>query len=87
MRLPDGSAWVVFNGEIYNFRELRKELKSKGCVFRTTSDTEVLLHGWRSWGPDLVAKLHGMFAFALWDRDRQVLSRARSLRQEATIFP
>jgi asparagine synthase (glutamine-hydrolysing) len=67
MGLPDGSLWVVFNGEIYNHEELRAELVAGGAVFRTRSDTEVLLHGWRAWGEGLAARLFGMFAFAVVD--------------------
>ncbi|MGI8839815.1 MAG: asparagine synthase (glutamine-hydrolyzing) [Caulobacteraceae bacterium] len=77
MSTADERLWVVFNGEIYNFRELRAELESGGCVFRTTSDTEVLLHGWRMWGEAMIARLRGMFAFALWDETRQSLVLAR----------
>src|SRR5215468_1676055 len=57
MQALDGAVWITFNGEIYNFLDLRRELEAKGCVFRTTSDTEVLLFGWRIWGVDLIAKL------------------------------
>jgi asparagine synthase (glutamine-hydrolysing) len=67
MGLPDGSLWVTFNGEIYNYLELRAELEQRGCVFRTRSDTEVLLHGYRVWGTGLAAKLRGMFAFVVVD--------------------
>src|SRR5882724_9877909 len=73
MQVLDGAVWIIFNGEIYNFPELRRELEAKGCVFRTTSDTEVLLFGWRVWGVELVPKLRGMFAFAIWDRDQEVM--------------
>ncbi len=68
---------VVFNGEIYNFRELRKELSLGGWTFRTAGDTEVLLAGWRRWGEGLVDRLRGMFAFALWDETQQLLFAAR----------
>ncbi len=77
MSTADERLWVVFNGEIYNFLELRAELEGVGCVFRTTSDTEVLLHGWRVWGEAMVARLRGMFAFALWDDIEQSLILVR----------
>lgn len=67
MCLADQQVWVTFNGEIYNFRELRTQLEQHGAVFRTNSDTEVLLHGWRQWGEELVPRLRGMFAFCLVD--------------------
>lgn len=77
MATPDQSLAVTFNGEIYNFREVRAELEALGAHFVTDSDTEVLLHGWRAWGPDLLARLNGMFAFALYDAERQSLFLAR----------
>lgn len=74
----DGNTGVVFNGAIYNFLELRKELESDGCAFRSNTDTEVLLHGYRRWGIDrLVAKLRGMFAFGIWDDTSQRLYLVR----------
>jgi asparagine synthase (glutamine-hydrolysing) len=73
----DGSVAVVFNGEIYNFQELVKELADSGHSFRTRSDTEVIVHGWEQWGESCVTRFRGMFAFALWDRNRETLFLAR----------
>lgn len=64
-----GNLWVVFNGEIYNFPELRRDLTTQGCRFRSRSDTEVLLHGYRQWGRSLCDRLEGMFAFAIFDEE------------------
>lgn len=68
---------VTFNGMIYNFRELRAELEAKGAVFLTNSDTEVLLHGWRIWGEDMVARLDGFFAVGIWDGRTESLTLLR----------
>jgi asparagine synthase (glutamine-hydrolysing) len=67
MTSADGRMTIVFNGEIYNFRELRRELESHGTIFRTRSDTEVLLEAWAEWGLEAIPRLRGMFAFAVWD--------------------
>ncbi len=79
MSTPDGRFHIVFNGEIYNFREVREQLEKKGHQFRTNSDTEVLLLGYVEWQGDLVERINGMFAFAIWDaRDRRLfLARDR----------
>ena len=73
----DGSVVVVYNGEIYNFPALSEELKAAGHVFRTHCDTEVIVHAWEEWGEACVERFRGMFAFALWDRNREVLLLAR----------
>ncbi len=73
----DGGVVVVYNGEIYNFVEIREELLSLGHKFTTTGDTEILVHGWEEWGPKLVQRLRGMFAFAIWDAREQTIFIAR----------
>ena len=71
------SVWVVFNGEIYNYPELKVELEARGCKFRTSSDTEVILHGYKVWGLDVFNHLNGMFGLAIWDVRRRRLVLAR----------
>ncbi|HJC08942.1 MAG TPA: asparagine synthase (glutamine-hydrolyzing) [Candidatus Gemmiger stercorigallinarum] len=75
----DGSLAVIFNGEIYNFQSLRKELIAAGHTFSTRSDTEVLLHGYEQWGDGLPARLRGMFTFVLWDTRTRTLFGARDI--------
>src|SRR5437868_4927271 len=77
--LIDGDLTIVFNGEIYNFKEVRAELESRGRRFRTHSDTEVVAEAWREWGVDCLRRFNGMWAFAIWDRKerRLLLSRDR----------
>ena len=77
MHSDDEALTLSFNGEIYNFRELRKELEAAGLAFRTNSDSEVILQGWRHWGPDCVSHFHGMFAFAIYDARTKQLFLAR----------
>jgi asparagine synthase (glutamine-hydrolysing) len=100
MRDPRSGAVIVFNGEIYNFAELRKDLVAAGACFRSRSDTEVLLQAWVHWGRDCLARLRGMFAFAVWDpRTRRVafardrlgikplyLARVRRAAGELVVF-
>ncbi|MBC2710769.1 MAG: asparagine synthase (glutamine-hydrolyzing) [Desulfosarcina sp.] len=77
MATPDGRLRIVYNGEIYNYKELRHDLKSRGCRFLSNSDTEVILHLYREEGPDSIRRLRGMYAFALWDESKQGLFLAR----------
>ena len=77
MASSDGRAMLVFNGEIYNYRELREELKAHGAQFHTDGDGEVILAAWQRWGVDCLPHLHGMFAFALYDLEARTLLLAR----------
>src|SRR5256714_9298651 len=77
MSNSEGTVWVIFNGEIYNYRELRAELQSKGHEFRTNSDTEVIIHGYKEWGAEVLNHLNGMFGMAIWDVKKQRLVVAR----------
>ena len=77
MCTADGSIYLVYNGEIYNFKELGEQLKSRGYSFRTHCDTEVILYAWQEWGEDCVNHFRGMFAFALYDRGQETLFLAR----------
>ena len=73
----DGTVWTVFNGEIYNFRELRRQLQSAGHRFATASDTEVIVHAYEEWGAGAIARLRGMFGLAIWDSRQRTLLIAR----------
>lgn len=77
MASADDRAVITFNGEIYNYRELRRELEGLGATFRTDGDTEVILAAWQRWGTDCLARLHGMFAFAIYDKADRTLFLAR----------
>ncbi len=86
MGSEDGQVQVVFNGEIYNWRELRQELEARGVGFTSQSDTEVVLHGYRVWGHELLPRLRGMFAFAIWDGKLRRLLLARDRAGEKPLF-
>jgi asparagine synthase (glutamine-hydrolysing) len=86
MRSAHGDVGVVFNGEIYNFAELRRELGARGHVFRTRSDTEILVHAYEQWGSGLVQRLNGMFAFAVWDARARRLLLARDRVGEKPLY-
>src|SRR5439155_12441374 len=82
----DRTIWVTFNGEIYNFRELRTELEGRGHHFRSHSDTEVLVHGYEEWGDAVVERVDGMFAFGIWDGKRRRLLLARDRSGKKPLF-
>jgi len=71
------TVWVIFNGEIYNFKELRGDLEQRGHSFRTRSDTEVIIHGYKEWGTEVFNRLNGMFGLAIWDVKEKRLVVAR----------
>lgn len=75
----DGSMVLVFNGEIYNFKTLREDLIEKGHLFKTQTDSEVLLHGYEEYGPDFTKRLRGMFAYLIWDKNKKTLFGARDI--------
>src|SRR5690606_31752095 len=86
MRSHDGRYTIVYNGEIYNYLELREELAGRGHRFSTSGDTEVLIEAWRAWGEDCLARLNGMFAFLLWDSETDSLFAARDPFGKKPLF-
>src|SRR5262245_51496145 len=82
----DGTMWIVFNGEIFNYVELRPELEARGHKLATNSDTEVLLHAYEEWGPQCLERLNGQFVFAIWDTKDQTLFMARDRLGVRPIF-
>ena len=82
----DGSIALIFNGEIYNYVELREELRALGHIFRTSSDTEVIIEAYRSWGREAIQRFRGMFSFVLWDTDAQTLIMARDPFGKKPLF-
>ncbi|MGI8907028.1 MAG: asparagine synthase (glutamine-hydrolyzing) [Candidatus Sumerlaeaceae bacterium] len=82
----DGSLVIVFNGEIYNYPQLREELLAHGHVFQTHSDTETILHGYEQWGPDVTRRLRGMFAFAIWNKKLRSLFLARDRTGKKPLY-
>ncbi len=85
MSNEDGTVWIVFNGEIYNFQELRSELQSRH-TFRSQTDTETIIHGYEEWGGDVIPRLRGMFALAIWDSRKRKLLLARDRVGKKPIF-
>jgi asparagine synthase (glutamine-hydrolysing) len=86
MSNENGSVWITFNGEIYNFLELRRELESLGYRFRTRTDTEAIIFAYEQWGTECVKRLRGMFAFAIWDTNRRQLFLARDRAGKKPLF-
>jgi asparagine synthase (glutamine-hydrolysing) len=74
---PETGNWITYNGEIYNFKELRRELSDRGYIFKTHSDTEVILKAYAAWGPACVQRFRGIFAFGIWDKPHRRLILVR----------
>jgi asparagine synthase (glutamine-hydrolysing) len=86
MTNEDGTIWITFNGEIYNFQELRLQLLAAGHQFRSKTDTEVIIHGYEQWGDEVIPRLHGMFALAIWDGQKRRLLLARDRVGKKPLF-
>src|SRR5271165_5597479 len=86
MASADASVWITYNGEVYNFAEIRSELEALGYRFRSRSDTEVVVNGWHAWGPKIFSRLRGMFALAIWDRRSRRLILARDRLGKKPLF-
>lgn len=86
MANEDGTVWVIFNGEIYNFRQLREELIAAGHRFQSKTDTETIVHGYEQWGDGVISRLHGMFALAIWDSSKRRLLLARDRIGKKPLF-
>jgi len=86
MSNEDGQIWITYNGEIYNFQELRDELKRNGHRFRSRTDTEVIIHGYEEWGVNVIKRLRGMFAFGIWDSKKEEVLIARDRIGQKPLF-
>jgi asparagine synthase (glutamine-hydrolysing) len=86
MTNEDGTVWIIFNGEIYNFQELREQLIAAGHHFQSKTDTETIIHGYEQWGEGVIARLHGMFALAIWDTQQRRLLLARDRIGKKPLF-